>query len=244
VPPRLPNSKQLVALRTISHRRKVQRGTRSDGAAFLERPMGTFSHRDPFPPRIVCRHTYAQNVSLLGTAAAGVIGTTYAFGLNDLITTNGSTTHQPYGSDQIKALYGTYKVRACNIQIQVIADNANSGFLMTAINGPVAGITYAGIDIGAAAEEPTVSVRSCAPQNPSQTYNVRVDIARLCAITRKEFDANLNSYAADNTHSPSLRAALVLGAASATPSAQCALTVMLKLEFEAEWFDRILQPQS
>lgn len=215
-----------------------------DHSRQLQAMMGTFLHRDPFPPRMRTTHQYSANINVLGTAAYGIIGTPVVLGINDVYTTNGTTTHQPYGRDQMAALYATSKVHACNIELEICGDNANSGICMIAIQNPNAGNAFSGVSIDAADEEPTVSCLLFAPNNPTRTVSRRVDIAKLCCITKQEFLANLNAYAADNFHAPTQRCTLVLGAASCTAGAQCSLTVMVKLEFEVEWFDRIIQGQS
>lgn len=73
----------------------------------------------PIPQRYIVKQKYSQTFPINASSY-----TTYGFNLNSVYDPDRSSTgHQPYGYDQLSALYNRYRVISCNWRINVASDS-------------------------------------------------------------------------------------------------------------------------
>lgn len=80
----------------------------------------------PFGMSRTCKLKYCESITI--NPALGAAGQ-YAFSANGLYDPNiGGTGHQPYGFDQLMALYNHYTVTGARIKVTCVLQNANVSF--------------------------------------------------------------------------------------------------------------------
>jgi len=217
---------------------KKKRGTPS--AQRLVAPLALFSFADPYPARQVVRHNYCQVFSFTSDAStAAKTSTAQVLAVNDMFAPGG---HQPYGRDQMAALYGRYKIRRVTIELEALSGDSLRGALVVAVYGPSAGFSYGSALLTDCAEQPNaaaIMLSSTAVTKFAQTF----DIKTILGVDAREFDSDVSQYAAASGSSPTILARLALAYSGiAATSQNC--TVVMRLIFETEWFDRITQAAS
>lgn len=155
-----------------------------------------------------------------------------------------SGTHQPYGWDQMAALYRFYKVigfkykvtginyvgsTACALVVRPVPVNENAGMnpasLYTVLERPDTRVRY----LVAGAGYP-----------PSIEGNV--DIPKLMGVTQEQFDADVSEYAALCTAAPSRYPYLQVAVAGSSTSASA--YVVIEVEYIVHFWQRITQAAS
>ncbi len=133
-------------------------------------------------------------------------GTPYTFNLGSLFEPR-SGGHQPFGFDQMAALYGRYKVHKVRIVVETMPINANTqsgGAQVVGVFPPGSAQTtlnrLTAVSMGENFNVSTklIHLNAVAPTVFSATY----DIASIAGLTKKEFDANIEDYSALVTASP------------------------------------------
>jgi hypothetical protein len=226
-----------------SPQRRIKRN-RGANAALVTRAqstLGLFSFADPFPPRKVVEHTYAQNFSVSGDGSvANKLGTAITMSLNDIFAPGGSYTHQPYGRDQMAALYGRYKVHGVVLELEVCMSNTattkNPPVFIMGINAPSSGFTYTGALLTDAMEQASADWIQVPAGLPRRIVK-KVDVATLCGATKQEFAADVSQYCAANGSSPTKTTSVSFSVAGLDTSVYA--VVALRFTYRTEWFERI-----
>lgn len=194
-----------------------------------------------FPPRRMCRHAYSELKTLTG-GLLNLFGTEVVYRLNSLYDPNFSGIGD-YPADylEMKALYASYFVKAVVIDL-TYTDPSADGVLAAALITPAgSGVSLTSMTVNVADGRPTSDVR---PLNNTGMQSVRIQkrftIAQLEGLTEPEL-AGISGYrsvvGSNPTLTPFLRIAVTNTGASSQPTA----AVLVRLTFEAEWYDRIVQ---
>ncbi len=240
-----PRSKALAVTQIRASRRKDGK-TRANGPQdpFLG-PVSLSVRGDPFPLRFRSTLRYCQAVTLTA-GAAGVFGTEQVFRLNSLYDPDlTGTGHQPYGFDTLATLYYKYKVLAVRVSLKVSDPSADGIQFAAHFQAPDVTYTVTGTLPDVNMEKPGMLIRDI-NNTGSQVVNFtqRWLMHTLCGITPLEFAGNTDEYAAATSASPVktpfVRCAIAALDGSSTPTVrlQCCL------EFETEFFERIILGQS
>lgn len=190
----------------------------------------------PLSQRYICSLKYTQTFTLNSSA------TTQAFRLNSLYRPNITTTadtSQPYGFDQLSALYNRYRVVSCSYSmvginsdpIRLIAIPANT--------------TVSPSDPSNAMENPRSKWVIQLPGGNTKTLKGKVYIPSVVGRTRAQYMAD-DRYQADIDSNPLELVALNIYHGNLTDSSypQGNTNVVITLKYTVEFFDVKVQSQS
>ena len=194
--------------------RKRRSGTKPQ-ATRMRGPMKLFGSFAPFPPTYNCKMHYVETVTLT-TDTAGVFGAGTTFRLNSLYDPNlTGTGHQPYGYDQMAALYKRYIVSGVKVHITFTdpsADGVAVGCMVQASGG--AGALY-GITPDIIKEQPLSWV---APVNNTGSqvkhFSQYFPLQKVEGLQKVQWIANEDQYGAAINANPSLCPTIITAAAS------------------------------
>lgn len=207
------------------------------------RPMGTSVMADPFPPRAVCAHSYCPDIHVLTSGTPYTTSTTAGtVVVNDMFAPGGTTAHQPYGFDQMTALYNKFKVRKAVIEVEYIhATTAAVGWIGICVPPPASAFTYTSIGLYQLIEQPCCTVLQSANQ-VLRSFKQEVDFLKLYGCTKAEFDADLTRFCGTASASPPVLIKCIL--VNAAPGTNDTGFCQVRITYEVEWFDRITQNPS
>lgn len=199
---------------------------------------------DAFPPVMRRKHLYcsAQTLPTDATPTAFVFGTSVTLNLNDMFAPGGSTSsaHQPYARDTMATIYNRYKVVGVKLRVEtgtVGGDTAALGFVGLCFGAPGANYNITGVTVQSASERPNTTVHSfCTYERV--IYDQVVDLARLCGLSKKQFDADIEDYSAAVGSSPVKIPTMQVAVASAGVS-NVNIPIKLMVEFDVQWFERV-----
>lgn len=152
--------------------------------------------------------------------------------------------HQPYGWDQIGALYGQYKVIGCKMRLTISNDTSNLT-CYTAIR-PVPyneATVLSGFGIGIVAERPRskVIMTTYGGGKPA-VHTMNINIADSLGVTKEQYDADVTTYAATVTTAPSRYSYVQVATAGASLSK--GVEVMVEIEYIVQFWQRTTQAVS
>jgi len=154
-----------------------------------------------------------------------------------------SGTHQPYGWDQMAALFRFYKVIGFKYKITVIQYTSTTATALGVRPVPVnENTTLSATELAAALERPGTQVCYQVAGAPIPSISGVVDIPRLLGITHEQFDADVSEYAALCTAAPSRYPYLQVAVAGVNNSAFA--RVIVECEYVVHFWQRITQAQS
>lgn len=187
----------------------------------------------PIPTRYIARHKYADTFQI--TAAGGGV---YRFNLNSLFDPNRSGIgHQPYGRDQLAALFNRYRVFGCSYSLS---------FYNSSTSAKVA-VCPANIEMGAATtseimENPQSKWAIQIPGGSQKVIKGYVNLPKLTGRTKAQYMAD-DRYQAEVSTSPAELLILNIFGGSIA-DAGITIDCAINLTFHVEWFDRQSLPQS
>ncbi len=180
---------------------------------------------------------------------ANAAGAPSTFILNSTFAPGGSTAHQPYLRDQFAGtLYNRYKVHSVRLDFTIFAygpagtsTQVQQQALLWIVTAP--GTTYSLVNktLQDVIEKPGGGYRltSAAPQKLTLKY----DFAQIAGITKQQFNANVEDFAADYGSSPSKQFTLQVSAAGPFATSQ-SVGYILEMYQVVEWYDRALPSAS
>lgn len=180
------------------------------------------------------------------TGTAGVFGGGNTYRLNSLYDPDlTGAGHQPYGYDQISALYRRYLVRG--VKITIIFNNpSHDGIVCGAMIQGSGGVgTLAGQTADIIKEQP-YSVTRVLNSTGKQfvTISQYIDLSKLEGLNRVQWIANQDQYGALVSANPSLCPTLQVGIASDAAEAGASCTIRILFTYYSQFYDRILQAYS
>lgn len=199
----------------------------------------------PFPNKYFCKMTYGENV-ILTAGTAGVYGLESVFRLNSLYDPDfAGVGHQPYGYDQMGALYRRYLVTAVSITL-VFSDPSEDGLLIGCSLQPSNSVfTLTGASNNQLKEKPQMITRML---NDSGEQNCIIKqfmpLHRLEGLHKFQWSANLAEYASDYNANPTRSPYLRVACASARNTSGATVMFRPLIKFYCQWYDRITLPQS
>lgn len=249
--PRL-SKKRVVKKKKVS-RRRVRRavGPGSDGwisqTNSVVRSRYPIVARDPFGPRLNVTLCYGKQLSLSATTG-NTFGAQQTFRLNSVFQCDVTgATGQPRYFDTYSTLYARYKVTECWMDIEFNNTSGVTGSVAFAMVGGTTTLpTLAAANIDAFIDSPAVTtlpIGSSDGGDNIRRYQHKVDLAYLEGVSRMQYNADLNVYAALVSANPS-RNMLVTFAVAPGTSATIGLNVTAKLYYKTQFFDRIVIGQS
>jgi hypothetical protein len=154
-------------------------------------------------------------------------------------------THQPYGWDQMAALYRFYKVIGCRMKFTLLNAVAAQPVILAIRPVPVnENLSIAGTNVGQALERPaTIAVYSVSSGGPCPTRTLDVNIPHLLGITKEQFLADVSEYSAATTAAPSRYAYVQIALAGPSITTSHAY-VGIEVEYTIQYWQRITLAQS
>jgi hypothetical protein len=208
--------------------------------------LGSFGLPDPFPPRTVVNHTYAENTILTTGASGSICGAHALFHINDMYAPGGQQAHQPYGFDQMTPLYKRFKVRRVVIDLQAVNNQPVTTTSQPAqcLVGVAGGDSNTVLDPTGLSDISVMEQTNCIYALQLGNYGSveratrQIEIHRLFGITKAEYDADVSIFTGTGSSSPSRLCYFAL-AASALVGASTTVHYTIRFTFEVEWFERI-----
>lgn len=194
---------------------------------------------NPLPSRFITKMKYAEAVTVQASGIAG-----YKWNLNSLFDPNRSGIgHQPYGYDQLSALYNRYRVISCRYVVSCISDSVNIAFAVLPANESLSLIGT----VSEARENPRAKYLVQTPTSGGtlKVLKGNVYLPALVGATKTAYMAD-DRYQAIVGNSPTELAILNAYAQGLNddPSFNAQPTFNILLEYTVEWFDIITQDQS
>lgn len=196
----------------------------------------------PFPVVKNFKLDYACTKNL--TTGSGVFGTEKIFRLNSLYDVDYSDLgHQPYGYDQVAAIYNKYRVNAVKIEANFTnpsADGITCGLLITPPND---GTTIQGLSISTVSEK-MFGVTKDVNNTGSQKVTIvgYMPMHKLLGITKQQHAGDTSQYlaavSANPTLSPFARFAISNSDESSITSNTC--TVHIKFRFYCTLYEPVV----
>ena len=173
---------------------------------------------------------------------AWVVGNVVNYRVNNAYQpVNGA--HQPYGWDQMAALYRYYKVIGCKMRFTPMNQQSSNAILLIRQVPVDENATMETTAIRFAMERPGTHVVCSQPGGGyPRSYTYDIDIPRQLGITPEQFRADVSQYSAAVTAAPARYAYVQVGCAgSATTSF---LSVAVEIEYTIQYWQRITQASS
>ncbi len=182
-------------------------------------------------------HAFSQSSDATFT---GYTGTSTVVRVNNAYEPCNST-HQPYGWDQMAALYNQYKVIGCRMEVHV--SNKSAENCITLVRPcPVNENTNLNNVSMLSAERPGVEMLFTAPGQPIAHWKKSFDIPALCGVTKEQYDADVAQYGAAVTAAPSRYAYVQIATQSSSTSTAVSITV--KMTYRVQFWQRQTQAAS
>ncbi len=195
------------------------------------------------PDASVVKLAFAYRASLFNDATTGwTFGTVLNVRVNNLYSPV-QGAQQPYGYDQMAALYRIYKVVGFKITVEAATrTSAPIYFGMRPV--PVnENLTYSATGVAAASEWPNSRVVQLPGLGgPVYKTTYTADIPRLLGITKDQFDADVSEYSASIAAAPNRYAYVQLAVAGVDNAAFA--EVMVRVEYTVQYWQRITLGQS
>lgn len=208
-------------------------------------PLAMTFQISPFPPTYNARLKYTQSNILTG-GTAGVMGTEQVFRLSSLYDPDFTGTgHQPYGFDQLAALYKKYMVSDVLVKVTFMNPGVNGVACAATIQSSQDALALTGYSPEAVGERSNVWIRPLnATGDQIVTFQQKVPLNVLEGLTRPQYLADTDNYGANVGSNPTLWTTLRVADGSFVNASASAVTVFVELTFDCRFFERITQAQS
>lgn len=200
----------------------------------------------PLPLRLHRKLLYSETMNFT-TGLVGTVGTTALMILNNIYDPNFSGVgHQPYGFDQIKVFYELYRVRSCKVTLIWSTIGGTADVLVCyQLRQQTGGLTISGLSVDSCTEKPFVGTSMLSASGSKRTVeqNVTVNIPKVMGLTKAEYDDA--QYQGNTTGSSNpIPSYIEIGIASPSQVAAEAATCQIIMEYDCEFFGRIVLPGS
>lgn len=184
----------------------------------------------PIPQRYITKMKYSEFIS---TNANG----NYAFNLNSIYDPNRTGVgHQPYGFDQLAALYNRYRVIACGFRLHIAAGTGTSGQQSIQLAALPSNEPQTVLSISEWRENPRCKYICQNAGAATQYLTGKVYIPSLVGRTRAQYMAD-DRYQALTTGDPQEAAVLNICTAGGADATVGGSGVQVVLEYTVEFFD-------
>lgn len=210
-----------------------------------------FVTNDPFPPRRNYKLTYTAEIPL---ASDGIhlFGAEWVFRLNDIydpfIGTTAGVDHQPYGYDEVSAIYRRFKVNGCMVRITFTdpegGSNPDATVVGALISNPASVTQLTGLTVGKAKEKIMCKTKSLVDSgNQKAVIQQYVPMHQGFGWTKKQYSNDMNNTTGNFSGGPGSAVLLRLAICNVRDSASnCRATV--ELTYYTSCYERITLTQS
>jgi hypothetical protein len=218
-------------------------GTSSASASAGSLAISYFSP-DPFPPSVRKQLRYCENFQL-SVGTAGICGTEVTLALNSLYDPNLSGTgHQPYGFDQMAALYTKYRVDSVNVLLEFTTPGSTVDQCCIAAFEGIAQQSTTGTAIDQVCERPNVfKAHLSSSGRRHAVIQKSFNLWQLVGVSQIKYTAE-DGYAAACTASPANIPVCRFNVCNYSQGTAAASSCLLTLTFNAIFYGRIGQAQS
>jgi len=200
-----------------------------------------------FPSRLVRTLRYAETFQLT-TGAAGVVGTVALMRLTSLFDPNQSGVgHQPYGYDQLCALYSRFLVLKCKVTL--IASNVGATadeMIIWKLNSSYGYLDPTGFTLDRCVEAPQFGTGLLGPSGTDRTMRTSFEVLPwvVQGVSQQQYVNEFSTYGHSIGGNPTEVPTLAVGVGSPTGTAAVAATVQIILDFTVECTEPIQLAQS
>lgn len=190
----------------------------------------------PFASRYITKVKYAEQLNVAGGVGSGFAS--YRFNLNSIYDPNRTGIgHQPYGRDELNAIYNRYRVIGCSYVISCYnAGSSGDAYSIVAALPSNQEVTLSG-GLAQAQETPRCKFITQAPSAPLKVLKGYVNIPALMGRTKAQYMAD-DDYQAQFDASPNELAILNVFAGAITGAAETnTMKLSVVLEYIVEAFD-------
>jgi hypothetical protein len=208
--------------------------------------VAAFKMLDPFPPQVKRTLKYASTHTLATDATTGAFGPEQRYSLNSLYDPDVSGGgHQPYGFDQLFALYSKYRVDRVSWKITFTTPGATADMICGSAITPVSsGSSLATKLIYYVAEWPNTNTAHLSSSGARVAYITgTIDLWDLVGVSKERYQTD-DIFCAANNASPSQVAYINYAVGSYSGSTSQACSTLIELSYEAVAYERIVQAAS
>ncbi len=240
-----PNNTKKISKARQFARQEQQGGGGASSGALIAHPVN-FRFHDPFPARVVRQLVYkSEFLTHTDPGSNQQAGVPWEFNLNSLFLPQLSGGHQPFGFDQMAALYQRYKVLHVSVKVETLSQAAgtagSTGAQIVGIFPP--GNTQTTLnELGAIrmGENFNVSTQIVHPNAAAPVvFRREVDIAAVAGLSKTEFAANVEDYGALVSASPARIVFMEVNAAPNVTTEGTDFFSNVTLVFTAEFWQRV-----
>lgn len=195
---------------------------------------GLLIQRSFLPQTMICAHRYTEQLELSAENVAGLTGNEVAFRMNSLFDPNFTLAgHQPFGYDQMGALYNRYTVYKVTIQVRIVEINtSNSPELIINVRPSASVYNLTNKKVWEELERPeNVMITGT---GELKQWNQTLYIADIEGVTRNKVYSE-DSFSAISGNNPGRTPYLSVAVGSVTGSTPSTLTCIVCLEFHTIW---------
>ncbi len=196
------------------------------------------------PSAATARLPFAYSTNIFNDATYDwVYGTAVNLGCTNAFSPI-SGTHQPYGFDQMAALYRFYKVVGFSYKVTAVQYTGSCASILGVREVPVnENKTLTATDIAQAAERPGMKWRvTTAGNGEPPSISGRVNIPALLGVSQEQFDADVSEYGALCTAAPNRYPYVQISVAG--NNAAVFMRIMIECVYTVNFWQRITQNQS
>ncbi len=217
------------------------------GAANAPSQWLFYTQPNPFKPIMHVKMGYTQ-LNTLTSGAVGIFGVEQVFSLNNLFDPDFTGVgHFPYGRNTLVTIYGKYKVLGVHVKCTFTDPSADGLVCGMMLSPPNSLVSLATQSIAVAGEKQNTKLKYV---NDSGKQIVEMGgyfpMHTLAQITKLQFKANIENYAAVSGASPTglFIPHLRLAAADTFGTGGLTIRLVTHLTFYVQWYDRLVLAQS
>jgi hypothetical protein len=200
------------------------------------------SSKTPLKDRFRCKLVYSEDTGVTANAGVNTFGSTASYRLNSLHDPRyAAGGNQPYGYDQIAALYNKYIVYGAKVEATFLANSGSMLNCALQIQQPNDTNDLTGKTIGFASELPGVVIKPLYGNGEGRcTIVCYVPIHKALGVRRQAVLLDPDNYGAVVSTGPTIipYAKVALSNAASAGTAPTA-TVNIKITYYAEFFERV-----
>lgn len=200
---------------------------------------------NPFPNKYFAILNYSDQFTFT-TGAVGVLGTEQVLRLNDMYDTDQTGTgHQPYGYDQMAAIYARYQVTYVDVIITWTDPSADGVFAVASLqsNGNTQSLT--GMTFARCREIPFTTVKYINNTGAQvQRMSIKAPLHTIFGVSKQQYMGSPTIYGGQVGSTVSQPCYIRFSAGSSAAAAGVTIQAMVEVKFHAQFWDRVWLGQS
>jgi hypothetical protein len=209
----------------------------------IPRISGMLNTANPFPSQWTGKMSYSDDITFT-SGTSNVFGSEHVWFLNSLYDPDfTSTGHQPYGFDQLAALYRRYRVTRCDVDITFSSPTSNNMVAAVTCQSAHGAFSMAGKAVNAVSEKPQTWVgRVNTSGSQKIRFHASLPIAGLEGVPEATVLSN-EAYSAAVTTNPNNPLYVRVAVADHDDASQ-ALVAFVRLTYHCTFYERRTMTQS